>query len=149
MVFVVLWMITIFKFSNEPADTSQNTSLNTTKKIVEIITSKDASIEKRNELIEELDPIVRKLAHFTLYTIGGLLIFNYINTYEITEKDKIFYSICIGAIYACTDEFHQLFIEGRSCQITDVMIDSLGVATGVCIFLCVIKAIKKVKGKSN
>lgn len=144
LIFAVIWMIIVFKFSSQPADTSQNTSLNLTKRIVNVFFNNKSSIEKE-QITEKLDPYIRKLAHFTLYAIGGILIANYINTYNIKDKNKIIYSICIGATYACTDEFHQLFVEGRSGQLTDVLIDSLGVATGVCIFLCVITIFKKLK----
>ena len=146
LIFAVIWMIIVFKFSSQPADTSQNTSLNLTKRIVNVFFNNKSSIEKE-QITEKLDPYIRKLAHFTLYAIGGILIANYINTYNIKDKNKIIYSICIGATYACTDEFHQLFVEGRSGQLTDVLIDSLGVATGVCIFLCVITIFKKLKSK--
>ncbi len=144
LIFAVIWMIIVFKFSSQPADTSQNTSLNLTKRIVNVFFAGKSSIEKE-QITDKLDPYVRKLAHFTLYAAGGILIANYINTYNIKDKNKIIYSICIGATYACTDEFHQLFVEGRSGQLTDVLIDSLGVATGVCIFLCVITIFKKLK----
>ena len=144
LIFAVIWMIIVFKFSSQPADTSQNTSLNLTKRIVNVFFAGKSSIEKE-QITDKLDPYIRKLAHFTLYAIGGILIANYINTYNIKDKNKIIYSICIGATYACTDEFHQLFVEGRSGQLTDVLIDSLGVATGVCIFLCVITIFKKLK----
>ena len=33
-------------------------------------------------------------------------------------------SILIGALYAVSDEIHQLFIVGRSCEIRDVIIDT-------------------------
>ena len=144
LIFAVIWMIIVFKFSSQPADTSQNTSLNLTKRIVNVFYTSKSNTEKE-QITEKLDPYIRKLAHFTLYAIGGILIANYINTYNIKDKNKIIYSICIGATYACTDEFHQLFVEGRSGQLTDVLIDSLGVATGVCIFLCVITIFKKLK----
>ena len=52
--------------------------------------------------------------------------------------------IVIG--YACTDEFHQLFVPGRSGQITDVMIDTLGGSIGVLI-ISVITLIKKLLKK--
>ena len=144
LIFAVIWMIIVFKFSSQPADTSQNTSLNLTKRIVNVFFNNKSSTEKE-QITEKLDPYIRKLAHFTLYAAGGILIANFINTYNIKDKNKIIYSICIGATYACTDEFHQLFVEGRSGQLTDVLIDSLGVATGVCIFLCVITILKKLK----
>ena len=38
-----------------------------------------------------------------------------------------------GTFYAGTDEFHQLFVPGRSGQITDVILDSCGVLTGVLV----------------
>lgn len=36
-----------------------------------------------------------------------------------------------GALYAASDEFHQLFVPGRSGQISDVLLDSAGVCFGV------------------
>ena len=37
-----------------------------------------------------------------------------------------------------TDEIHQLFISGRSGEIRDVCIDSLGVITGIIILLIIL-----------
>ena len=37
-------------------------------------------------------------------------------------------------IYACTDEFHQLFVMGRSCEMRDVLIDTLGSFVGILIY---------------
>ena len=36
-----------------------------------------------------------------------------------------------GTAYAVTDEFHQSFVPGRSCEFRDIVIDSCGVLTGV------------------
>lgn len=43
----------------------------------------------------------------------------------------------IGTAYAVTDEFHQSFVPGRSCEFRDVVIDSCGVLTGVLAALLV------------
>ena len=40
----------------------------------------------------------------------------------------------IGALYACTDEFHQRFVPGRSGELRDVGIDCCGVLTGVLLY---------------
>lgn len=40
-----------------------------------------------------------------------------------------------GTAYAFSDEFHQAFIPGRTSTLTDVLIDSVGVALGLGIFL--------------
>lgn len=47
----------------------------------------------------------------------------------------------IGTAYAVTDEIHQMFVPGRSCELRDVAIDSCGLAAG--ILLC--RIIKKWK----
>ena len=39
----------------------------------------------------------------------------------------------IGALYAVTDEIHQMFSEGRSCEFRDICIDAGGVLFGVLI----------------
>lgn len=40
-----------------------------------------------------------------------------------------------GTAYALSDEFHQGFIPGRTPSLTDVLIDSVGVALGLGVFL--------------
>ena len=40
-----------------------------------------------------------------------------------------------GMVFALSDEFHQAFIAGRTSSLTDVLIDSVGVALGLGAFL--------------
>ena len=49
----------------------------------------------------------------------------------------------IAAGYAATDEFHQLFVPGRSGQISDVLLDSAGALAGVWIMTGLEKIRKK------
>ena len=118
---ILLWMITVFCFSNEDGQESSNTSGKIVKIIVETI---------NNERIEEdkIEVIVRKGAHLTLYTVGGVLIFMFCNTYEIALKKRIIYTIIVGGLYAITDEIHQGLIPGRTPQIIDILIDTLGIS---------------------
>ena len=44
-----------------------------------------------------------------------------------------FLAWCIGTAYAVTDEVHQFFVPGRSCELRDMCIDSCGVIAGVLI----------------
>ena len=46
-----------------------------------------------------------------------------------------------------TDEFHQKFVQGRTSSIKDVGIDSLGVITGVVIFILIIYVLRRRKLK--
>ena len=79
--------------------------------------------------IDVLRIIVRKLAHFTEYLILGILVINACKYNSV--KDIIKLSILICLLYACSDEIHQLFIQGRGGRILDVCIDTLGSLTGI------------------
>lgn len=138
-VFLVLgWMTLVFWFSSQVGDDSKVQSGNTIRKIV-LLFNKDITAENLELIVETLQPFVRKLAHFSLYTLGGILIYNLINKYNLNKKAKIVYTIIIGALYATSDEIHQLFVPYRSGQITDVLIDTSGVITGVILFIIIAK----------
>lgn len=138
-VFLVLgWMTLVFWFSSQVGDDSKVQSGNTIRKIV-LLFNKDITAENLEIIVEALQPFVRKLAHFSLYTLGGILIYNLINKYNLSKKAKIIYTIIIGALYATSDEIHQLFVPYRSGQITDVLIDTSGIITGVILFIIIAK----------
>lgn len=131
LILIIIWMLTVFMFSNQNGGTSQGISRKVTTTIVRIVTqNQNLTDEQTNKIVENTDYLVRKLAHFSIYAVGGILIYNYINTFNIENKKKIIISISIGVIYAIFDELHQYFIAGRSARILDVCIDSLGVITG-------------------
>lgn len=132
------WMALVFWFSSQVGDDSKVQSGNTIRKIV-LLFNKDITAENLELIVETLQPFVRKLAHFSLYTLGGILIYNLINKYNLNKKAKIVYTIIIGALYATSDEIHQLFVPYRSGQITDVLIDTSGVITGVILFIIIAK----------
>ena len=54
--------------------------------------------------------------------------------------NNILISFSITVLYACSDEFHQLFVPGRAGMIQDVMIDSIGIILALCLiavfFMC-------------
>ena len=93
--------------------------------------------------------IVRKVAHFTEFTVLGVCLAVNFNDYksqnELIKVEKapakkvllrhpLLAAWIAGTLYAGTDEFHQLFVEGRSCELRDACIDSAGVAFGIVIF---------------
>ena len=139
IILIVAWMLIVFSFSNQGGTKSSNTSRKVTVTVVQIIS--DKPIEENEQLIEKVDKVIRKLAHYTIYTIGGFLIMNYAYTTDRSKKEKILYSMAFGAGYAVTDELHQFFVAGRSARIFDIGIDTLGVATGILIYLIIRKII--------
>ncbi len=139
IIFLFLLLATfyiIFNFSSQNGIESGNISEKVTKFIVEIF-SKIKTMDSSMKLhyIAKLHPIVRKLAHFSIYTLVGFSIMGFMCTFNIKNKYKVLVSIVIGVIYAVTDEIHQSFTPGRLASPIDVCIDSLGVFTGIFIMM--------------
>lgn len=141
-ILIILWMIAVFYLSNQKAEESSQLSGGITLTILKILNLTEKQTVEQ-QLI--LGNIIRKLAHFLLYTFGGILIMLHINCYPINKHKKILLSWIIGTFYAITDEIHQLFVLGRSGEIRDVCIDSFGVITGIIILLLVLKIIEKIR----
>ena len=139
LILIFLWMNIIFGFSAQKSEESSGLS----QMIVRWFTNNE-------NLIPILEHIIRKLAHFSIYAVGGILIFGFCQTFSISLKRKIGYTIIVGALYAATDEFHQLFVGGRSGQVSDVLIDTSGVIFGIIFIIYIQKLIKIVKrGKKH
>ena len=132
-ILIVIWMIVIFNFSNQGGTESSGTSSKVTKIVLDIVT-KDKE-EPNKQTMEKVEKVIRKGAHYTIYTIGGFLIMNYTYSIEKTKKQKILESLLFGSFYAVIDEIHQYFVPGRSARLFDVGIDTLGVLTGILIYL--------------
>ena len=78
-----------------------------------------------------LNRIVRKLAHLTELTIlGGVL---YVVLRRYIEYGTVVKTIGVGIVIACLDEFIQLFSLGRSSQVFDVLIDTIGIIIGILV----------------
>ena len=115
---VLIWMAVIFIMSSFNATESSNQSNIIVNIIVNIFNINNINL---------VSFIIRKLAHFTEYLILGILTYNLINNHN----KKTYIAIIICVLYAISDEIHQMFVPGRSCQILDMTIDSLGSITGI------------------
>lgn len=138
---VIVWMIVVFLFSCEQSNETKDTSGRFTKQIVNIV-SKVVNIPEnaKEDLVIKLNPYIRKFAHYSLYTIGGIFIIISLKQYKnLSEKKKIIISLALGILYAISDEIHQYYVPGRSAKIQDVYIDTLGIATGVILILTIVK----------
>lgn len=146
-ILTIATFVTIFIFSSQNGDESGSTSRNFTRKVIEILQiDKYLNESEKENLIENSQFIIRKLAHFTIYTIAGINMMGFINTYNIKKKNKIISVLLVGVIYAISDEFHQMFSGGRTPAIKDIFIDSFGVLIGICVFIQLNKIVRK---KSN
>ena len=131
---LILWMIVIFSFSSADANKSTGTSDKVITTMIEIkdkITNNETPNNEKEIIVKNSSFYIRKIAHITEYLILGFLMFNLLKQYSVTN---IYYAIGLSILYSCTDEFHQLFISGRSGSIRDILIDFIGILIGTYLY---------------
>lgn len=117
LLLVIIWLVIIFLFSNQSGSDSSNLTKGFLERFLWFINNDTVFF------------IIRKLAHFFEYFILGILIYNYLAEYKINKIVLISILLCI--VFAAFDEFHQLFIAGRSSKIWDVLVDTSGSISGI------------------
>ena len=79
----------------------------------------------------QLEFPVRKAAHMTEYFILALCVSLPLYVYGVRGIWFILLAGLISVGFACTDEFHQSFVDGRGPSKRDVGIDSIGAFIGI------------------
>ena len=123
----LLWMAVIFILSQQPASVSSGQSGVFVEQLHYIAPSINQQL---------LTFLVRKGAHIFAYFVLGILTFNALWRVDLSKfkfNRPAMLSIIVCALYAASDEFHQLFINGRSGEIRDIIIDSCAATVGVFI----------------
>lgn len=123
----LIWIIFIFYQSSQIATVSDSKSL------FFVYILKDHL--NLNIDIDLLNHIIRKCAHFSEYTLLGILAMQAHNKQKITK-----YYLYLNYLIPIIDESIQYFVPGRSCQISDMLLDSLGISFGLLIIFTIRKA---------
>lgn len=136
-ILIVAWMIIIFCLSNQPAADSTELSdgfiSNTIGNVYKLFDKNISSDELDLIKIKYTHP-VRKMAHFTIYMILGILVTLLVREYNVSFNKCLFISLLVCLLYSISDEIHQLFVFGRSGEIRDVLIDTSGSFIGIFVF---------------
>lgn len=147
LILTILIMVSIFLFSAQNAEDSAKIS--------------DTAYENMDNMLRSGLPGViadfiqdnfRKFAHFFLYMLLGVSSFGALFEH-IGERFKLKlvaeFAFCACVLYALTDELHQRFVPGRSCEWRDVCIDGLGAALGIAILIGIRWIRKRREGSNN
>lgn len=133
VVFAVLsvaTMVAIFCFSAQSADDSKALSTAFSGGLEAVLNALKWLVGEA--LAVWIKTYVRKIAHFTLYALlGAFVSATFLNTKIKAPAVKYLMSAGVCLFYSITDEFHQLFIDGRSGELSDVLIDFCGAVTGI------------------
>ena len=131
---LLICMISIFLFSCQDRDSSTNTSVETTKVVVSTVSRENIDSTKVNDISNNIFYIIRKSAHFIEFFILGLLVINVVKDYYKINYKYLIICVLFCLIYSISDEVHQIYVLGRSCQIKDVIIDTIGSGVGIMIY---------------
>jgi len=95
--------------------------------LVAIYLMSNSSLKEFVVVADWWELILRKMAHIFEFGILAWLFFRILGQ---TEKRHVywnlFWAFIFTVLYAISDEYHQAFIVGRSGNVVDVFIDSLG-----------------------
>lgn len=92
--------------------------------------------------------VIRKGAHFTIYAALGFCLYAGIETLCPPLPAALF-SLLIAVLYAASDEWHQLFVPGRSGELRDVLLDGCGALCGILACMLLIVLIRRLCAKKS
>ena len=114
-------MYLIFSFSGQSGEQSGALSQKISREIVVVA----------DKALNKLEFPVRKAAHMTEYFILALCVSLPLYVYGVRGIWLILLAGLISVGFACTDEFHHSFVDGRGPSKRDVGIDSIGAFIGI------------------
>lgn len=115
----VSWLILIYLLSAETGDQSGSLSDGILLSIAKLL-----KISDTKAFVDTFGFFIRKLAHFSEYFILYILTYECFKEYNCPKLIVVSVLFCV--LFASFDEFHQLFVDGRCGQLSDVIIDSSG-----------------------
>lgn len=124
-------MAAIFILSGQSAEQSSKLSRGVLSQVPESVQEtidEKAAESSGGEKKAASHSLIRKTAHFFIYTVLGMIAFILCGEYKV--KHGFITVLCLCCLYAVSDEFHQLFVKGRSCELRDVCIDTTGAFVG-------------------
>ena len=77
--------------------------------------------------------LIRKLAHCSEYAIFGLLLYHSFEPRHPERWDTrgAFGALIVAGLFSLTDEYHQIFVPGRTASLVDCGIDTAGALLGL------------------
>ena len=137
-------MVVIFMLSADNADESNaKSALISDSLIYRILSSFDWNEEQIEQIASVTVFIVRKTAHFSEYAALGFLLAGVCLSFGRQYGFAFAVSQTVASLYAVSDEIHQYFVPGRSCQFSDMLLDSCGAAVGIGVLLLIVWLIRR------
>jgi len=126
---VILWMILIFSGSSDTSSFQHSSRI-----IAPLLHWLSPNMSE--ETVNHIVTVARKGAHLTEYAILAMLLWRAIRKpvrgdTRPWQGSQARFALLLTAIYAATDELHQIFVPSRQASFLDVLIDTTGGALGL------------------
>jgi hypothetical protein len=72
------------------------------------------------------DFAVKKTGHVLLFGALSILIYRALRINKVERKKAAIWAVVMSFFYGATDEFHQMFTQGREARVRDVFFDGAG-----------------------
>lgn len=142
---IIAWCTTIFNLSGMNSNNSNDASTGIVERVISkvLYATNEAGItdshpdeEKLTKAAKLINAPLRKVVHATVYFVLALLLLTISRVIFGSKKYLLSCTITILLcfIFAMTDEYHQTFVDGRTGQMMDVMIDTAGACVGILLF---------------
>ena len=125
------WMLLIFLFSNDTGEVSTKKSDGLIIGTIEFLLERDLTDAEKIKYVDWFVTPVRKGAHLLVYFVLGYLMISTLKEFRLVDKRTYIYAVILCMLYAISDEVHQYFVPGRSAEVIDVVIDTVGASLGV------------------
>ena len=145
----LLLLLLIFGFSAQDGEASGSLSYNLSLFIVKLFSPFLPAALSEDTLYLRADAIhilIRKAAHMTEYFLLTLSLHLPLKVYlqdKLSFSKRLILAFFCSALFAAADEFHQTMVPGRSGNITDVCIDSIGAFFASMVLWLIIKNMPK------
>lgn len=155
IVLCVLWMVLIFCMSAQDSEESSDLSSGLLERILSWFTPdwEKFTAKQRRSLLNYWHTFFRKLGHFSEYAVLGGLLTAVFRIGALERQPAPYYRVWLPPLlalcYAATDELHQYFVPGRSCELRDVLIDFSGALTGTLIALGILHLVRRRRARKE
>lgn len=119
----IAWILFIFSFSMQSGEESSQISGGIVLQVLAILFPQGFAYA------EQLEFLIRKLAHFAEYFVLGVLVLKTLKQARCPRQ--VIGGLIICVLVASCDETIQLFSGGRSGKVVDVLLDSVGSWCGI------------------
>ncbi|MDD2553843.1 MAG: VanZ family protein [Desulfotomaculaceae bacterium] len=136
---VLLWMLVIFLLSAQPASFSNANSKGIVTRVVDTtvkLTKVGISEPEKAMLVKRINSVAREYMHGVVFLVLGLLTQNAVTKGGAARMKAAAIALVICLTYGLTDEIHQLFVPGRSFQVSDLAMDAIGSIIGIGLVYC-------------